>query len=72
MHMTLGTDVGTRHVDLHRHLDTRLWPLSELKEAILAVIHRLACRRLNQVWGNLQTDGLAQSASHKTQRHVAV
>ena len=66
MYMTLVTDVGTRHVDLHGHLDTRLWSLSKLKEAVLAVIHRLACWRLHQVWGNLQTDSLTQSAAQDT------
>lgn len=71
MYMTLVTDVGTRHVDPHRHLDARLWSLGELKEAVLAVTHRLACWRLHQVWGNLQTDGLTQSAAHNTPRQVA-
>ena len=71
MSMTLVTDVDTRDIDPHRHLDTRLWSLSQLKEAVLAVIHRLACWRLHQVWGNLQTDGLAQSAAHNTPRPVA-
>ena len=70
-YMTLVTDDGTRHVDPHGHLDTRLGSLGELKEAVLAVIHRLACWRLHQVWGNLQTDALAQSAAHKTPRQVA-
>lgn len=69
--MVLATDVGIRHVDPHRHLDTRLWSLGELKEAVLAVIHRLACGRLHQVWGNLQTDSLAQSAAHNTHRPEA-
>ncbi len=69
--MVLVTDVGIRHVDPHRHLDTRLWSLGELKEAVLAVIHRLACGRLHQVWGNLQTDSLAQSAAHNTHRPEA-
>jgi len=65
MYMALGTDVGIRHVDPHRHLDTRLWSLGELKEAVLAVVHRLARWRLHQVWGNLQTDSLAQSTRHQ-------
>lgn len=46
---------------LHGHLDSWLWPLRQLKEGVLAVMHWLACSWLHQLRSKLGASNAAVS-----------